>query len=92
MSTTVIRNEFYRDYALQTEDNKMDFENSITKNRYNNTLTKDKEESKLTKLINTIKSRRVTKAEKAAHILRLKEVERSQDKAREFYHYNTFNR
>ena len=92
MSTTIIRNEFYRDYTLQTEDIKMDLENSITKNRYSNTLTKDKEESKLTKLISKIKSRRVTKAEKLAHSIRLQEVEKSQDKAREFYHYNTFNR
>ncbi len=92
MSTTIIRNEFYKDYKIHTEDIKMDLENSITKNRYSNTLTKDKEESKLTKLISKIKSRRVTKAEKLAHSIRLQEVEKSQDKAREFYHYNTFNR
>jgi len=92
MSTTVIRNEFYRDYTLHTEDNKMDLENTITKRKYENAFSKNKEESKISKLISTLKSRRVTKAEKIAHTMRLNEVERSQEKAREFYHYNTFNR
>ena len=92
MSTTVIRNEFYRDYTLRTEDNRMDLDNAITKTSYKDTLIDNKEESKMTKLINTIKSKRITRAQKAEHSLRLKEVERAQDKAREFYHYNTFNR
>ena len=92
MSTAIIRNESYRGYKLHTEDYKMDLDNTLTKSRYKDTLTENKEESKMTKLLNTIKSKRITKAQKAEHSMRLKEVERSQDRAREFYHYNTFNR
>jgi len=92
MSTTVIRNEFYRDYTLHTEDNKMDLENTISKIKYENTLYENKEESKISKLINTLKAKRITKAEKIAHAMRLNEVERAQERAKEFYHYNTFNR